>query len=181
MHAGYRTDSYGALHEGGRKDLSRFLALPFEDEPGTYFFYDNGIPDVLAAIIWQKTGQRVSGYLRFRLFDPLRIQEVRVEQEGELDDLPTFCVTTPDLLKLTEFFYHRGCWRERQLLDPALAGQAVSFLVPAVSAVRQRRPHPGVWVPDMGESVRRIHSGWRMRPDGHRRAGVGADDGGQRQ
>lgn len=160
MHAGHREDGYSAMF-AAENPMEGFFSLPFIDEPGTHFFYDNGIPDVLAELVLRKTGEKISDYLRPRLFDPLGIGEVRVEARGRQDDLPTFCLRTEDFLKITKLLWREGEWEGRQLLDPALARAACAWQVPtsdeksaAEASETLTQPGPGygfqIWRNDFG-------------------------------
>lgn len=133
MHAGHDRDSYCDMHESGVMHVTEFFRVPFLYEPGSFFLYDNGIPDVLAAILYEKTGKRVIEYLTPRLFEPLGIREVRVERDSEFDNLPTMCMTTENLLRLTYFFYSDGKIGNDQILDENLVKAAVSYQVPTAT------------------------------------------------
>ncbi len=129
MHAGHREDSYVKMHAAD-DPIAAFFREPFVDKPGTHFFYDNGIPDILAEIIFRKTGHRVSSYLAPRLFEPLGISEVRIESRGARDDLPTFCLRTVDFLKISLFFAKAGQWNGKQLLQADIVKAACAWQVP---------------------------------------------------
>ena len=53
-----------------------FLLVPPDESPGSVFAYSQPCTYTLAAIIQRRTGERLSEYLRPRLFDPLRIGDV---------------------------------------------------------------------------------------------------------
>ena len=133
MHAGHTEDSYGPMFFSGGDPFENFFRLPFNTEPGTQFFYDNGIPDILAEAVRRSSGLRLSDYLQPRLFAPLGIKEVRVGDRGEQDDLPTFCMKTEDLMTITLFLYNKGAWNGKQLLKEDLVEQLCAWQVPTTN------------------------------------------------
>ena len=130
MHAGHRTDSFAYTASCGEEVWSQFLKVPVIDEPGTKFFYDNGIPDVLAGLVRKTTGETINSYLKSRLWDPLQIRDVRIETGRGYEELATFCMSTASLMKLTLFYLHDGYWNGEQLLPPELVRKARSWQVP---------------------------------------------------
>lgn len=147
MHAGHREDSYGCMMTAERP-MAAFFSLPFVDEPGTRFFYDNGIPDVLAELVVRKTGKKLSVYLQEKLFGPLGIEHFRLGELNGRESLATFSLRTEDFLKVTLFFAREGNWNGEQLLDAELVRQACSWQVPTANeSEAEQSPdvatHPG--------------------------------------
>jgi CubicO group peptidase (beta-lactamase class C family) len=63
------------------------LSVPPEQEPGSLFCYNQGCTYTLSAIITKLTGERLTDYLRPRLFDPLGIEQIHWSQSQEGIDL----------------------------------------------------------------------------------------------
>ena len=101
------------------KDIAQnFLYQPVDSVPGTKFVYNNGASYWLSAIVQRLTGKRVSQYLTEKLFEPIGISDVIVEQSPQRIDMGGFGyhVTTSTLLKLGQFILNQGAWAGKQLL-----------------------------------------------------------------
>ena len=135
MTVGHIEDSFGRMLSATPHRAEAFCSMPIAHTPGTSFLYDNGSPDMLALILYEKTRQKVSEYLASRLFQPLGFGEVRVNGNGELDELPSFCIATRDLMKLATLFKNHGAYDDRQIIREDLVRLATSFQVPSLSSV----------------------------------------------
>lgn len=133
MRAGHREDSYSDMM-ASPEPVAAFFQKPLIDMPGTRFFYDNGIPDVLAEIVRRTSGESLFGYLSRCLFQPLGITRARMETRDGREELATFCLTTPDFLKITRFFAEGGCYRGQRLLRKDLAEAACAWQAPTAGA-----------------------------------------------
>ncbi|MBR4455571.1 MAG: beta-lactamase family protein [Solobacterium sp.] len=101
--------------------IRRFFAQPFVYEPGTFFLYNTPGTDILSAIIQKKTGQRVTEYLKPRLFDPLGIQEVKCarlpDAMGTEHGGGGMKMKLEDMAAFTQFMLEDGSWNGRKLLS----------------------------------------------------------------
>ena len=94
------------------------LDRPMAHPPGEVFYYNNGNPDLVSAIITKLTGRLAEDYARQRLFDPLGIVDWHWDRdpqfltigEGMLYLLPR------DAAKLGYLYLHHGEWDGQQLL-----------------------------------------------------------------
>jgi CubicO group peptidase (beta-lactamase class C family) len=76
MSTGHHRDSMADMDDAA-EPVQRFLQYEPEEEPGSWFTYENGASYTAAAIVQQTTGERLTDYLRPRLFDPLGIEQAR--------------------------------------------------------------------------------------------------------
>jgi CubicO group peptidase (beta-lactamase class C family) len=94
------------------------LDRPMAHPPGEVFYYNNGNPDLVSAIVTKLTGRLAEDYARQRLFDPLGIVDWHWDRdpqfltigEGMLYLLPR------DAAKLGYLYLHHGEWDGQQLL-----------------------------------------------------------------
>lgn len=95
-----------------------FLLSPPEEEPGSVFAYNQPCTYSLAAVVQRRSGQRLTEYLRPRLFEPLGIGEVgwlRDDQGRELG-FSGLHARTEDIAKLGQLYLQGGVWQDRPLL-----------------------------------------------------------------
>ena len=102
------------------------LTIPPDAEPGTLFAYNQLCTYALASAVQRVTGQRLTAYLRPRLFDPLGIGEVGWHDHpvGRELGFSGLHARTEDLAKLGQLFLQGGRWRDRQLLPAELVAEA---------------------------------------------------------
>lgn len=94
------------------------LNRPMAHPPGEVFYYNNGNPDLVSAIITKLTHRLAEDYARQRLFEPLGIVDWHWDRdpqyltigEGMLYLLPR------DMAKLGYLYLRHGEWEGRQLL-----------------------------------------------------------------
>ena len=105
-----------------------FLLVPPDESPGSVFAYSQPCTYTLAAIIQRRTGQRLTEYLRPRLFDPLRIGDVgwQCGPAGQELGFSGLFARTEDVAKLGLLYLQRGRWGEEQLLPESYVEVATS-------------------------------------------------------
>ena len=121
------------------EDPARYvMARPLEVTPGSVWYYNGGLTQVVATVIFSLTGQALDHYARTHLFEPLGITDY--EWIGpDPDHLPArrlFNSTVPafgwtpdnpaamsglrlrarDLAKIGSVFLHDGRWRAQQVV-----------------------------------------------------------------
>ncbi|RYC10513.1 class C beta-lactamase-related serine hydrolase [Nocardioides zhouii] len=101
--------------------------------PGSVFAYSQPCTYTVAAAIQRRTGQRLSEYLRPRLFDPLGIGEVgwRCFPPGREQGFSGLFARLEDVAKLGQLYLQRGRWGEVQLIPAAYVDEATSAQVPS--------------------------------------------------
>lgn len=100
--------------------IQTFLSIAPVYEPGSHFFYNNGIPHVLAAIVKEKTGEDIFDYMGPRLLEPMGV-EIRCRFNRQMEREPsTVCVTQESLTKFGYLMLNKGMWNQKQLIDREL-------------------------------------------------------------
>lgn len=108
-----------------------FLMSPPDSAPGSVFAYSQPCTYTVAAAIQRSAGQRLSEYLRPRLFDPLGIGEVGwfCYPPGREQGFSGLFARTEDVAKLGQLYLQRGRWGEEQLIPADYVAQATSASV----------------------------------------------------
>jgi CubicO group peptidase (beta-lactamase class C family) len=136
MATGHREDTLDRLDRGHL--VSSFLALVPEEEPGSWFTYNNGATMMLSAIITRLTGGRLLDYLRPRLLEPLGITEANWQGIGQLDlGFSGLHLRTEAIAKLGQLYLQRGVWQGRQLVPQEWVAEATR-----VQVDNPREPNP---------------------------------------
>ena len=136
MSSGHRQDTLERLDRSNL--VGSFLAQPPEEEPGTWFTYNQGDTLTLSAIVTLLTGERLLDYLRPRLLEPLGIEEANWQGVGELDlGFTGLHLTTESVAKLGQLYLQRGRWQGRQLLEEEWVAEATR---PQVDNPREPNP-----------------------------------------
>ena len=142
---------------GGSGPAAAFLALVPEEEPGTWFTYNNGCTLMLSVIITRLTGRRVLDYLRPRLFEPLGIGPAYWAGIGPIDlGFSGLHLQTDAIARLGQLYLQDGVWNGAQLLPAGWVAQASS-----VQVDNPREPNPD-WRQGYGFQFWRCqHNGFR--------------------
>ena len=109
------------IHSNGQNDIVRsFFSRNITNRPGTVFFYNNAVPEILGILIQKVTGQTYVEYLSPRVIKPLdAFFTVQLTAQGWLNGSTTVS-TILDLAKFTLLYLQGGMWEGRQLIDPDL-------------------------------------------------------------
>ncbi|PSR57389.1 serine hydrolase [Adhaeribacter arboris] len=110
----------------------KFLSLPVEREPGTYFLYNTGATYMLSAILQKVTGQTVLDYLTPRLFQPLGIEGADWESSPDGINAGGFGlrIRTEDIAKFGQLYLQKGQWNNKQIIPAAWVEEATKYQVP---------------------------------------------------
>ena len=105
----------------GEIEMARsFFSYDVSHAPGTKFFYNNAVPEVLGMLVQRLTWQTYVEYLAPRVFEPLNAYfTAQKTDQGWLDGSTTVS-TILDLAKFTLLYLQGGMWEGRQLIDPGL-------------------------------------------------------------
>ena len=171
MSAGHATDT--APRITGEQDwVKAFLALPVENAPGSAFVYNSGATYMLSAIVQKVTGEKLTDYLRPRLFDPLQVHEApwSICPRGINTGGWGLSATTETLAKFGQLYLQQGQWNGKQLLPRAWVHEATTF------KIQQPASAPGVDLAQLKQSSD-WHQGyayqfWRCRHDAFRGDGA---------
>lgn len=141
--------------------IASFLAHPFEHEPGTYFRYNTAGTNILSAILFRKTGEKLIDYLKPRLFDKLGMGDVhcaQVNEEVAWGGAGSF-LTVGQMARFIRFVANRGVWNGERLLPEEWFDMACSYQIDNTST--QSNPD---WVKGYGFQF------WQCVPEGAFRA-----------
>jgi CubicO group peptidase (beta-lactamase class C family) len=110
-----------------------FLMSPPEAAPGSVFAYSQPCTYTVGAAIQRRAGQRLSEYLRPRLFDPLGIGDVgwRCFPPGREQGFSGLFARLEDVATLGQLYLQRGRWGDEQLIPAAYVDEATSAHVPS--------------------------------------------------
>jgi CubicO group peptidase (beta-lactamase class C family) len=124
--------------------LESYFRVPPTHRPGTVFNYDTSGSYVLAALVERLAGCSMIDYLRPRLFDPLRIGDVRflTSPEGTSHGGSGLICTPHDLLKIAQLVLNNGRLGSHQLIpaDYLRRRPADRATPPCSPGVRRCRP-----------------------------------------
>lgn len=132
MASGHTHEMWPEAVAGDRDDpVHGFLLSPPESAPGSVFAYSQPCTYTVAAAIQRRAGQRLSEYLRPRLFDPLGIGEVGWScfPPGREQGFSGLFARTEDVAKLGQLYLQRGRWGDTQLIPEAYVAEATSARV----------------------------------------------------
>ncbi|WP_215695891.1 serine hydrolase [Clostridium sp. MCC353] len=107
--------------------IKTFLSIDPVYEPGSRFFYNNGIPHVLAAIVEKKTGEDILSYMEPRLLEPMGVKVLCRYNKQKEREPSTVCVRQTDLTKFGYLLLKRGIWNGKQLISPELCDEFGKF------------------------------------------------------
>jgi CubicO group peptidase (beta-lactamase class C family) len=95
-----------------------FLAQPVPHKPGTHFLYNTPASYMLSAIVQKVTGAPLVGYLRPRLFEPLGIEGLQWDTNGEGVTIGGYGLhlRTEDVARFGQLYLQKGLWRGKRLL-----------------------------------------------------------------
>jgi len=159
MATGHHDDTLPALQQGDPAEPVRsFLGVEPESPPGSVFAYNNGATYTLAAILQERTGQSLTGYLQPRLFDPLGIAEPFWDTMGGPRQIgfSSLHLVTEDMARFALLYAQDGQWQGRAVLPPGWVAEAT----------RARTPNPGAdpapdWQQGYGYQFWRSRHGYR--------------------
>lgn len=162
MASGHHEDTLERIRQlGGENPAAAFLSIVPEDEPGTWFTYNNGCTLMLSVIITRLTGGRLIDYLRPRLFEPLGIGPAYWAGMGPYDlGFSGLHLQTDAIARLGQLYLQDGVWNGGQLLPAGWVAQASS-----VQVDNPREPNPD-WRQGYGFQF------WRCRHNGFRGDGA---------
>ena len=141
----------------------RFLSLPVEHQPGTWFVYNTAATYMLSAIITKLTGEPLLDYLLPRLFDPLGIENPvwETDPRGVSIGGSGLHIRTEDIARLGQMYLEKGVWQGQRILPEAWIAEATS--VHSDNSNTQTNPD---WTVGYGYQF------WRCRHDAYRADGA---------
>jgi CubicO group peptidase (beta-lactamase class C family) len=97
-------------------------------EPGARFIYSTAGTHLLAAVLQQATGRKVSDYGREYLFEPLGMDSAAwgEDPQGITDGGNGLTLNVYDMAKLGQLFLNGGRWNEQQIISQAWVDESTS-------------------------------------------------------
>ncbi|MEU1480234.1 serine hydrolase domain-containing protein [Streptomyces sp. NPDC005760] len=127
MASGHAEETFDRARAEDRDELVRgFLLIPPDRDPGTVFAYNQPATYTLAAIVQRVTGQKLTEYLRPRLFDPLGIGEAAwiADRKGRELGFSGLHATTDAIARLGLLYLRGGVWEGERLLPESWVAEA---------------------------------------------------------
>jgi len=101
------------------------LDRPMAAEPGRTFSYNTGASQLLATILEQTTGQKLSQFARQHLFEPLGIQSYTWHKMRGIEAGGTGLALTPrDMAKLGYLYLRSGRWDDQQIVPASWVAES---------------------------------------------------------
>ncbi len=165
------TMSTGQVREPQRRGqddwIAAFMAAPVEDTPGATFRYNSMATFMLSAIVQKVSGQKLTDYLKPRLFDPLAIEGYRWEESPDGINCGGWglYIKTEDMAKFGQLFLQEGRWNGKQILPEGWTAEASTSKIASGPAGHEHDRAPDdEWSQGYGYQM------WRCTPPGVYRA-----------
>ncbi|MHA7985378.1 serine hydrolase domain-containing protein [Rathayibacter sp. CAU 1779] len=131
MATGHLQDMIVSFWQDREHPIRQFFATPPEREPGTVFTYNQLATYTLGVIVQRRSGQRLTDYLRPRLFEPLGIPQLGWQQQPADVELGFSGLFAPPeaVAKLGRLYLDGGVWDGRRLLPEWWVKEATSLQV----------------------------------------------------
>ncbi|MHC1695410.1 MAG: serine hydrolase domain-containing protein [Eubacteriales bacterium] len=100
--------------------LSVVLSRPLQLRPGTVYVYSDAAYYLLSRIVTAKSGQRLDDFLRERLFNLLRFQQVAWSHcpHGYAMGATGLYIRTQDMAKLGWVYLNKGMYEGKRIVSP---------------------------------------------------------------
>jgi CubicO group peptidase (beta-lactamase class C family) len=112
----------------GSSDPTKFvLDQPMKTEPGQSFYYNNGNPYILSALITKLAGQNALDFAKKELFEPLGITDVdwgKPDAQNVINGQSHLFLLPQDMAKLGYLYLHNGEWDGKQIIPASWVERA---------------------------------------------------------
>ena len=112
----------------GSSDPTKFvLDQPMKTEPGQSFYYNNGNPYILSALITKLAGQNALDFAKKELFEPLGISDVdwgKPDAQNVINGQSHLFLLPQDMAKLGYLYLHKGEWDGKQVIPSSWVERA---------------------------------------------------------
>ncbi len=168
MSVGHDPDPTFSIVSSADNWVKAFLATKIDNKPGSRFLYNTTATYMLSAIIQKVTGQRLTDYLKPRLFDPLNIKDV----DSEIDPLGIntggwgLRVQTEAMAKFGQLYLNQGQWNGKQILPREWITAATSAQIMQAPNATQAVRDSSDWLQGYGYQF------WRARHNAYRADGA---------
>ena len=128
----YSPFSDAAVDYYGTKIKKRYPKFELENEPDTYFQYRSINTQLLAEVVENVTGKKVSEYLEEKIWKPLGMESPASWSIDNKKDstMKAFCclnATARDFAKFGLLFLNEGSWQGRQVVPKEWVKQATTY------------------------------------------------------
>lgn len=122
--------------------LKGFLEAPLQGEPGSGFFYDDGVSYMLSFIIQKATGQTTLDFLNDHLFTPLGIHKPHWDTCPKGVNIGGWGLRlrTEDIARFGQLFLQEGIWNGRRILSRSWIEASTARQIDSAS-VNRHIPH----------------------------------------
>lgn len=147
--------------------VKSFLKAPIENEPGTKFEYNTAATFMLSAIIQKVSGEKLIGYLKPRLFEPLNITDADWKENPEGINTGGYGLRlkTEDIAKLGQLYLQKGKWEGEEILTEQWVADATGKQIQSNPASKEY-DEANDWAQGYGYQF------WRNYPGGFRADGA---------
>lgn len=99
--------------------VQQALCAEVLDVPGWCCRYNPKAINLLAAIVQKVSGQQVSQYLRWKLFEPMgsSLMGWLTDEQGNEYGMSHLIISAPDLVKIGKLIEQEGLWQGKQLIS----------------------------------------------------------------
>jgi Beta-lactamase len=109
-------------------DPTKFvLDQPMKTEPGQSFYYNNGNPYILSALITKLAGRNALDFAKKELFEPLGITDVdwgKPDAQNVINGQSHLFLAPQDMAKLGYLYLHNGEWDGKQVIPASWVERA---------------------------------------------------------
>ena len=110
------------------------MTRPLEFPVGSTWYYNGGLSQVLATVIYTLTGQRLDQYAQVHLFEPLSVTQFEWLGPGSWEPnnpaaMSGLRLRARDLAKIGSVFLHLGRWNGRQIVPEAWVERSMTRFV----------------------------------------------------
>lgn len=120
-----------------KEPVAMVLARPVVQRPGSAWYYNGGLTQVLAAVVTQLTGKQLDAYAKEVLFTPLGITEFEwFGSPGWDPPMPSAAsglrLRLPDLARFGSVYLNGGKWEGRQVVPAEWVRLSMQRHVPSI-------------------------------------------------
>jgi len=168
MSAGQSPDPTGTIPSSSQDWVKSFLATPVLKDPGTEFLYNSMATFMLSAIVQKVTGEKVSEYLKPRLFEPLGIEgyDWEISPKGINAGGWGLRVKTEDMAKFGQLYLQKGIWNGKQIIPSEWVEEATTIKIDQAPNATEQIKRRSDWMQGY------CYQFWRSRNNAYRADGA---------
>ncbi|AEF83104.1 serine hydrolase domain-containing protein [Leadbettera azotonutricia] len=160
---GFKGETSQLLREEPSNSVNFILNLSMRNSPGTSFYYNDGDPHIVSAVIQSATDKTVCGWAKEVLFDKIGMERIQWFTYKDGVTLGAFGIlTTPrEMAKLGQLVLNNGVWNGEQIVSAGWLSEMTSAKVPSNETGEQNIAFGYYWWRDTARdiSIMRGHGG----------------------